>query len=465
MLLAADLLGLAFAFVAAELAYGSGGGSTNTLGLEAEALLFAASLPCWVVLAKLTGLYDRDEERTNHSTADDIFGVFQLVTVCTWLLVAVAVVTGMGNSGVRMLVFWASAILLVVLARVVARALARRSSAYIQKAVIVGTDDVAELIGRKLLQHPEYGIELVGFLGSPRSKRRTDLAHVPFLGPVEQLSDVVHTKDVERVIVAFPDTPEAEIVAAARSLRQQNVQVDLVPRMFDLISPNVDLHSVEGIQLVGLPPARLSRSSLLLKRMLDTVVAGAALVLAAPLFAYIAWRIRRDSPGPVLFRQTRLGLNMRQFTVLKFRTMSIGANGDEHREHVAAIMDRNALPSGNGLYKLDRSDRVTAVGRWLRKSSLDELPQLINVLRGDMSLVGPRPCIPYETENFDQHHFDRFLVPAGITGLWQVKARAHCTFTEALDLDVAYANGWSLGLDLRLLLQTPLQVLHQRNTA
>jgi lipopolysaccharide/colanic/teichoic acid biosynthesis glycosyltransferase len=128
-------------------------------------------------------------------------------------------------------------------------------------------------------------------------------------------------------------------------------------------------------------------------------------------------------------------------------------------------MSASASVGANGLYKLDRADAVTPFGRWLRKTSLDELPQLVNVLKGDMSLVGPRPCLEYETEHFAPHHFERFLVPAGITGLWQVTARAHSTFGEALDMDVAYARGWSLGLDIRLLLRTPFEVLRSGETA
>jgi lipopolysaccharide/colanic/teichoic acid biosynthesis glycosyltransferase len=128
-------------------------------------------------------------------------------------------------------------------------------------------------------------------------------------------------------------------------------------------------------------------------------------------------------------------------------------------------MSFRTTAGSNGLYKLDRADAVTSFGAWLRKTSLDELPQLINVLRGDMSAVGPRPCIPYETESFLPHHFERFLVPAGLTGLWQVTARAHASYGEALDMDVAYARGWSLGLDLRLILLTPIAVLRQGVTA
>jgi len=153
---------------------------------------------------------------------------------------------------------------------------------------------------------------------------------------------------------------------------------------------------------------------------------------------------------------------MTEFTALKFRTMKQDTDQEEHRRYIRLASAEGAEPGANGLFKLERGDAITSVGHWLRKTSLDELPQLINVLRGDMSLVGPRPCIPYETETFKQHHFERFLVPAGITGLWQVTARANSTFSEALDMDVAYVRGWSLGLDLRLLLRTPFQLLRQR---
>jgi lipopolysaccharide/colanic/teichoic acid biosynthesis glycosyltransferase len=158
-------------------------------------------------------------------------------------------------------------------------------------------------------------------------------------------------------------------------------------------------------------------------------------------------------------------MNQQAFTLVKFRTMRIETDDAPHREYIRATMAGEGAPTSNGLYKLDRTKDVTRFGGWLRKTSLDELPQLINVLRGDMSLVGPRPCLPYEVEHFAPHHFDRFLVPAGVTGLWQVSARAHSKFGEALDMDVLYARSWSLGLDLRLLVKTPLQLLRARATA
>jgi lipopolysaccharide/colanic/teichoic acid biosynthesis glycosyltransferase len=156
---------------------------------------------------------------------------------------------------------------------------------------------------------------------------------------------------------------------------------------------------------------------------------------------------------------------MRPFTVLKFRTMRVDTDQEEHRRYIESTSTHAASPNVNGLYKLDRSDSITRVGRFLRKTSLDELPQLLNVLGGEMSLVGPRPCLDYETENFAEHHFERFLMPPGLTGLWQVTARAKSTFGEALDMDVEYVRGWSLSLDLRLLLKTPFSLVRMRATA
>jgi len=145
--------------------------------------------------------------------------------------------------------------------------------------------------------------------------------------------------------------------------------------------------------------------------------------------------------------------------------MHVNAGDGPHRDYIKSSMAGNGEQASNGLFKLERTEDMTRFGAWLRRTSLDELPQLINVLRGDMSLVGPRPCLPYEVEHFAPHHFERFLVPAGLTGLWQVRARAHSDFGEALDIDVLYARSWSLGLDLQLLLRTPLQLLRSTATS
>jgi exopolysaccharide biosynthesis polyprenyl glycosylphosphotransferase len=414
-------------------------------------------------MAKLHGLYDRDEERADHSTVDDLVGVFHVVTIGVWMFVIAALATGFAHpDAARLTTFGVLVFAFVTTARALARAASKRSARYVQNAIIVGAGDIGQLIARKLLKHPEYGVNVVGFVDSAPKERRNDLEDLTILGEPDQLRELIKSHQVDRVVVAFSGASAESTLEVVRGLTDLDVQVDLVPRLFELVGPKVSVHRVEGLPLVGLPPARLTPSSRLLKRAFDIAGAAFALAIASPLLAFIAWRITRDSPGPVFFRQKRLGIDMREFTALKFRTMKQDTDQEEHRRYIRLASAEGAEPGANGLFKLERGDAITSVGHWLRKTSLDELPQLINVLRGDMSLVGPRPCIPYETETFKQHHFERFLVPAGITGLWQVTARANSTFSEALDMDVAYVRGWSLGLDLRLLLRTPFQLLRQR---
>ena len=329
--------------------------------------------------------------------------------------------------------------------------------------MIVGAGDIGQLICRKLVKHPEYGVNVVGFVDPAPRVRRPDLPeHLSILGGPDRLPEIVERLQVERVIVAFPHESTSELLALLGQLRSLGVHIDLVPWLFELVGPRVSVHAVEGLPLIGLPPQRPSASARVVKRAIDVVAAAIGLIVLLPLMTFIALRIRNESAGPVLFRQTRLGTDMREFTMLKFRAMKVDTDTVAHREYIRRSMSIGAAPEGNGLYKLDRSDSLTSVGRWLRKTSLDELPQLLNVLKGEMSLVGPRPCIPYEAENFEPHHLERFTMPQGLTGLWQVTARANSTYREALDLDVAYVRDWSLGLDLRLLLRTPLQMLRQR---
>jgi exopolysaccharide biosynthesis polyprenyl glycosylphosphotransferase len=465
MLMTADLAGLILAFVVLEVAFGATGHGRDRIPVDSEILLFAATLPIWLMAAQGMGLYNRDEERPEHTTVDDLVGVFELVTIFVWLIFVAATVTRAASPDLaKWTIFWALAIAAVVVARSVARVIARRKIAYVQNALIVGTDRVGQLIARKLLLHPEFRIRVAGFAdGSPR-RLRPDVADLPVLGAAEELVDLVEKHEIDRVVIAFSRQSSRQLMQLTRHLQLRGVQVDIVPRLFEALGPNVGITSIEGVQLVSLPPTRMSRAALAIKRAFDVAVSSAVLLLSWPLFLLVAGWIRLDSDGPVFFRQRRLGRDQREFTALKFRTMRIGTSEDVHREYIARAMDAGVAAEEGGLFKLDRGDAITRSGKWLRKTSLDELPQLINVLRGDMSLVGPRPCIPYETEHFEPHHFERFAVPAGITGLWQVKARAHSTFVEALDMDVAYARGRSFSLDLLLLAQTPLQVFRPRAT-
>ncbi len=200
------------------------------------------------------------------------------------------------------------------------------------------------------------------------------------------------------------------------------------------------------------------------KRALDIIGAIVGLLFCAPLALYAAIRIKRDSPGPVFFRQTRLTENQRTFTMFKFRTMRVETSEDEHREYIEHTMSGSATQNGYGLYKLDRDEDVTGFGRWLRETSLDEIPQFVNVLRGEMSLVGPRPCLSYETPYFEPDHMERFRVRAGMTGLWQVSRRAQADFREALELDVQYVREFSLLQDLKLIALTIPSILRKDMT-
>ena len=460
-LLAADVTALVLAYALAGLI--QPGPGTASTALEFGVLLL--TIPIWVVAAKLYGLYERDEEHVDHSTVDEVVGVFHLVTLGAWFYFVATWVVGVANHVPRLVAFWLFAVVLVTVGRGIARAAARRSSLYLQNTIIIGTGSIGQLAARKLLQHPEYRINLVGFVDTQPRPRRPELQHLALLGPTDRLTELVTLLDVERVIVAFSDASDEELLAMVRELRALGVQIDVVPRLFEIVGPKARIHPFEGLSLVGLPPAKLSRSSRLLKRVVDCVVAGVMLILLAPLMVLIAICVRLDSAGSILFRQRRLGYEMRPFTVLKFRTMRVDTDEMEHRRYVERTMTHEASPNANGLYKLDRSEAITRVGRVLRKTSLDELPQLFNILLGDMSLVGPRPCLDYETEGFAEHHFDRFLVPPGLTGLWQVTARSRSTFGEALDMDVAYVRGWSLGLDLQLLLKTPFSLVRMRAAA
>jgi lipopolysaccharide/colanic/teichoic acid biosynthesis glycosyltransferase len=197
------------------------------------------------------------------------------------------------------------------------------------------------------------------------------------------------------------------------------------------------------------------------RRLCDLVLAATILLLAAPFMAVIAALVRATSPGPILFRQTRLGHLERPFQMLKFRTMYADSDHAVHREYVTRMLNGEDVrqQGATSLFKLEHDPRITPIGRFLRRTSLDELPQLFNVLRGDMALVGPRPVLPWEVELYKPHHRERFQVKPGITGLWQIRGRSRLSWLQALELDVEYARRQSMALDLWILVMTLPAVL------
>jgi exopolysaccharide biosynthesis polyprenyl glycosylphosphotransferase len=459
-----DLFGLALAFGLSELLFRAGRTNLSQVDTSMEFALFFATLPLWLVVSRMYGLYDRDESRANHTTTDDIVGVFHLVTIGAWLFLASVWVTRIASPAfTKVVIFWALAIPLVTLSRVGARALCRGRLSYVQNTIVVGAGDVGQLVARKILQHPEYGINLVGFVDDQPKERAPGLNHLTLVGSPDQLPVIVRELDIERVIISFSNDSFERTTELVRSLADFEVQIDIVPRLFDLVSPSAEIHTLEGIPLLGMPPLHLSRSSRVLKRAMDIVLAAAGLVLFAPAFGVIACLIRLESAGPVFFRQIRMGSGGNVFRIFKFRTMVADA---EERKTELRFMNKHTQPGSDPrMFKISDDPRTTKVGRFLRRSSLDEFPQLINVLKGEMSLVGPRPLILDEDRHVGEWARRRLDLRPGMTGLWQVLGRSEIPFDEMVKLDYFYVTTWSLWHDFRLLFRTIPLVLRARGGA
>ncbi len=466
LLATADLLGLVAAMLLAD---GIVMATTDAgmISVREQTLGLVATLPGWVLIAKLYGLYDRDEERTDHSTVDEFAAVFHMVTVSTWLFWVGSRITNIFyQSPLKLLIFWASAITFVTLGRAGARAVARRSVCYVQNTLIVGAGDVGQLIAKKLLEHPEYGINLVGFVDAEPKDRREDLEHVALLGDTKRLSALIRLLDVERVILAFSRESHEETLGFIRELKDLNVQIDMVPRLFERIGPGVSLHHVGGVPLLGLPPTRLGRFSLAIKRALDVSIAALGLLACSPLLVAIAIAVTLTSRGGIIYRDQRIGRRGEVFEAYKFRTMDTSAN--ELLEDLLR-RDDELRREFEQTHKIATDPRVTTIGGFLRRWSLDELPQLVNVLKGDVSLVGPRAITCFEYDHFapqagSEYYWDSDLRP-GITGYWQISGRSSMSYAERVRLDRAYTGDWSLGLDLMILAKTLRVVLSRQGAS
>jgi exopolysaccharide biosynthesis polyprenyl glycosylphosphotransferase len=451
-LVAADILALVFAFAVVFVIFGSRSTSTNELTSMAEIGFFAATLPCWVLLAKLYGLYDSDDRHPGHSTVDDVLPIVSLITVGSWLFYLGASISGFAQPyAPKMFTFWALAVVGVIAARVAARAFYRRRPAYLQNLVVVGAGDVGRLLARKLEDHPEYGVRLVGFVETSEDVHRKASK---VLGPVSDLEEIVLAHEVEHVLIAYPNASRAETAETVRHLQDLQVHVDIVPRFVDLVTPGATITMLEGLPLISLASSREDRLLRGMKRLIDVVGAALGLILLAPAFAWIALRVKLDSPGPVLYRHRRVGLAGREFDLIKFRTMR--ADADTFEELLAHPTRRAEFAR---THKLVDDPRVTRFGSTLRRLSLDELPQLVNVLLGDMSLVGPRPVTKDELSRYGDESRTLLTFRPGVTGYWQINGRSRADYDERVRLDIAYVRGWSLKLDFLILGKTAWVVL------
>ena len=412
--------------------------------LRATSLL---TMPMAVVASKLTGLYDRDELVLNKTTLEETGPLFRMATLfalVTWLLDGVVVDGYLSNR--QVLGLWGLLFVMALFGRCVAREIARlRSPA--ERCLLAGSSD--------LLQ------PLVDGLSHTRRVKAEVHAHLPLEvrgrphhETMRDLQDAIVRNDIDRVILAPREAESDEFLDMISLVKSMGLRVSVVPRMLEVVGTAVEFDTLNGLTMLGVRRFGLSRSSRAVKRAMDMVGATVGLAAISPLLLAIVIAIRLDSRGGILFRQTRVGRDGKRFTMMKFRTMVDGADAMK-----PSLLERN---EATGLFKITDDPRVTRVGRWLRRTSLDELPQLINVLRGEMSLVGPRPLVVDEDSKIQGRHRRRLHLTPGMTGDWQILGSARIPLHEMVKIDYLYAANWSLWNDVKILARTMLYVAGAR---
>ncbi|KPL25499.1 MAG: hypothetical protein AMJ93_00120 [Anaerolineae bacterium SM23_84] len=323
----------------------------------------------------------------------------------------------------------------------------RRRGYGVQRVLIVGAGETGRTIMRNIVAQPQLGYHVVGFVDDKPERGHKDIGRFKGLGGTERIADVVKDEQVDAVIITLPWQYHRKIMSILAQCERARVSVRIVPDLFQMSLSNVDIDDLNGIPLIGIKSVSITGWKLAVKRSMDVGVAGLGLVLLSPLMLLTAIVIRLDSPGAAIFRQTRLGRGGRPFTVFKFRSMRAGAEAER-----TTLADLNEAEGP--IFKMRNDPRRTKLGQLLRRTSLDELPQLYNVLRGEMSLIGPRPALPSEVEQYQEWHKKRLETWPGMTGLWQVSGRSELTFDEMVLLDIYYVENWSLLLDLQIALRT-----------
>ena len=418
------------------------------LGRGEWALLgMLAALPLVVAMSKVLGLYDRDELVLRKSTLDEAPTLFQLATLFSFVLWIFASPLGLGElAGAQMAALWISLFLGLVGARVAARALAR-STAEPERCLLLGDPVACARVRRKLEASSAIKAEVIAEITSAR------MGEVEM--PISLLREIAAEREIQRIIIAPRSTDHGEVLNLVRAAKSIGLNVTVLPRLLEIVGGSVIVDDIGGLRVLAVTRFGLSRSSLIVKRALDVAASLTGLVLLAPLFALIALAIKAGSPGPVLFRQQRIGRDGRSFAMLKFRTMCVDA--EARKDELLAF---NEAP---GLFKMEDDPRITSVGRVLRRLSLDELPQLVNVLRGEMSVVGPRPLVDEDDARIEGWYRHRLHLTPGMTGPWQVLGPGRLPLNEMVKLDYLYVATWSMWNDLKILLQTVAFVARRHN--
>jgi exopolysaccharide biosynthesis polyprenyl glycosylphosphotransferase len=449
-LLLADTAALSAALLLSGLFDHLGNGASTIAGAFASMLY----LPVGLVVMAAYGLYRRGRRRLVASSFPDLGQlVHAMIVSCLLLLLVEGVAHRLFYlpqlERRTILAFGVLAIVLVLTARMVARRIAQMTY-HASRVLIVGSGLVASSVAFRVGHVP--GLRIVGFVDDNilESDRKGDM---PLLGSLDDIVDVIERFDVDHVVVAFSPVVESRMAGLLRSLAD-DVQISVVPRMFDLLTVRSHVDDLAGLPVVDVAPASLGPADRFAKRALDVTTSGLGLLLLSPLFLTICVAIKATSPGPVIFRQERKGRRGESFPILKFRSMRMSAESERHD------LDQTNEVDGP-IFKLREDPRITRIGQLLRRTSLDELPQLVNVLIGDMSLVGPRPFVLSEAAEIGGWAARRFDVRPGMTGLWQISGRSDLPFEELRRLDYSYVASWSLWWDLRILWHTPAAVFNR----
>jgi exopolysaccharide biosynthesis polyprenyl glycosylphosphotransferase len=332
-----------------------------------------------------------------------------------------------------------------------------RRRVFHRNALIVGAGENGKNLAINLFLNDHLGLNLVGFLDDDLSLGKVVFNRAKVLGRVAELRDIVKVFEVQEIIVSLENVDHARLISALEIATSTDTVVKISSPLYDVVPSRLFIEKYGNLPVVGISHFRPGPILEVYKRVFDSVVAAVGLLFLAPIFATIAMAIRMDSRGPIFFSQTRIGKNGKPFKFYKFRSMQIGSDQDKDREKtVVQFIQTKAKtkPSQKASTKIVNESRVTQVGRFLRKTSLDELPQLFNVLKGDMSLVGPRPCLPYEWDHYEDWHKRRLSVMPGCTGMWQVAGRSVVGFEDMVVLDLYYIQNASVLLDFGLLLKT-----------
>lgn len=409
----------------------------------------------WPLAAFSIGLYRSDQLATWASAVSEVPRGFVAVLLITWPLFGIAAALGLDQIVTLTFLTVGGVALFTGLARTVVRAGLHRAPELRQRTLILGSGVVAGQLVKKLENNRQFGLVPVGIVDDEVHDIGTP--DLPWLGHFADLDTIIEAQAIDRVIIAFSRASHEQLLESIRACRDAGVTVDVVPRLFEFLDGVRALDQVGGLPLLSIGTPVLTSSSVAAKRILDTVGSLTLIALFAPVMLAIAIAIRLESRGPVFFRQPRSGRRNTSFQLIKFRSMYVDA--EQRKAEVEGLNE-----AGDGvMFKIRRDPRVTRVGRFIRRFSLDELPQLFNVLRGEMSLVGPRPLIFPETAALEQDwHLRRLELRPGLTGPWQVYGRSQSPFQEMVRFDYQYVAGWSLARDIELLLATLPAVLSGR---